>query len=147
MVDNPGPLRERAALSKMGLRTTTPRVEILQVLTDAGGHISAEELCEALGERGCGASRATVYRTLAKLEAAGVVRRAPAVGGPGRYELLWHSGASVTPEYAHFTCSQCGVVIDLPARHVHVTAEALEGATIRAVRLLGKCPRCQGNRA
>ena len=64
-----------ARLQDCGIRVTTPRLQIAEVLLAAPQHLSAEQLTEALRERGLAVSKATVYNTLNLFAAQGLIRQ------------------------------------------------------------------------
>src|SRR3974377_1037661 len=64
-----------ARLQGCGIRATTPRLQIAELLLAAPQHLSAEQLTEALRERGLPVSRATVTNTLNLFAAHGLIRQ------------------------------------------------------------------------
>jgi len=72
-------------LRRAGLRPTVARIAILQVVqADPAPGIGADEAYLRLLQRGTRTSLSTVYRTLAQLQAAGLLQSAPApVSAPG----------------------------------------------------------------
>jgi len=64
-----------ARLQGCGIRATTPRLQIAELLLAAPQHLSAEQLTEALKERGLAVSKATVYNTLNLFAAHGLIRQ------------------------------------------------------------------------
>lgn len=100
--------REWAArLTKAGLRVTRPRLLLLELLQELGGHQSAEDILRALRQRESTLPRASVYNVLQSLADRGVLMVADA--GPGRalYEVSdeWHH---------HLVCRECGALWDVP---------------------------------
>ena len=94
-------------LQKAGLKVTTPRVKILELLEVAEhGHMSAEEIYQQLLEEGEQTGLATVYRVLTQFEAAGLVLRHNFEGGRSVYEI--DRGA----HHDHMVCSETGQVIE-----------------------------------
>lgn len=69
-----------------GVRLTRQRRLIAEVLTAAHDHPDAQELHRRVAERHEGISLATVYRTLKRLEAEGIIERHAFREGPARYE-------------------------------------------------------------
>jgi Fur family transcriptional regulator, iron response regulator len=61
-------------LQACGIRATAPRLQIAELLLAAPQHLSAEQLTEALRQRGLGVSKATVYNTLNLFAAHGLIR-------------------------------------------------------------------------
>lgn len=100
---------EYPQLKKAGLKTTLPRVkvlELLQSLQDKDGqhHLTAEELYRRLSDEGSDFSLATVYRVLSHFESAGIVLRHHFEGGQARFELA--DGG----HHDHIVCVNCGKV-------------------------------------
>lgn len=106
----PGKLSEHALgerLRNAGLRVTRPRLLILSLLDELGGHHAADALCDVLVSRGILLPRASVYNVLGDLVQHGVVMMADV--GPGRalYEF------AARPHH-HFVCRECGGIVDVP---------------------------------
>jgi Fur family iron response transcriptional regulator len=76
----PEPIQELAAaeltaqLRACGIRATAPRLQIAELLLAAPQHLSAEQVTEALRQRGVAVSKATVYNTLNLFAAHGLIR-------------------------------------------------------------------------
>jgi Fe2+ or Zn2+ uptake regulation protein len=94
-------------LRRTGLKATRPRLLVLSLLQELGGHRSIDELIRGLKARGTPLPRASVYNVIATLVSRGLVMLADAGPGPALYELnlIWHH---------HFVCIECGTVIDIP---------------------------------
>jgi Fe2+ or Zn2+ uptake regulation protein len=97
-----------AALRRSGYRVTPQRLAVAKALTEAGRHLSAEELMDAVGDALPGVSLPTVYASLDALENAGLVRRVAGGRGPGLYD----AGPAA---HHHMVCRRCGAVTDLEA--------------------------------
>lgn len=94
-------------LQKVGLKVTTPRVKILELLEVAElGHMSAEEIYQQLLEDGEQTGLATVYRVLTQFEAAGLVLRHNFEGGRSVYEI------DRGEHHDHMVCSETGQVVE-----------------------------------
>ena len=88
-----------------GLKVTTPRVKILEVLENSDlRHMSAEDVYKALLERDEEIGLATIYRVLTQFEGAGLVQRHHFEGGQSVFELD-HGG-----HHDHIVCVDCGYV-------------------------------------
>ena len=74
------------ALRRAGVRITRQRAALLRVLAGAGDHPDATQLHARATEAGAAVSLATVYRTLAALEAQGVILKLEFEGEPARFE-------------------------------------------------------------
>jgi Fe2+ or Zn2+ uptake regulation protein len=94
-------------LRYVGLKATRPRLLILRLLQELGGHRSIDELLQELKARGTPLPRASAYNVIATLTARGLVMLADAGPGPALYEvsLTWHH---------HFVCVKCGRIEDIP---------------------------------
>jgi len=144
---DPAAWAERAfrELALRGHRAGGARAAVIERLASEGGCLTAQELAERLrgGTRTVGA--ASVYRALAALEEAGLVR--PADLGPGerRYELVHDDGS----HHHHVVCDRCGRTI---AFSDHGLEGAIEGVAKRLgvsidahdVVLRGTCRDCSG---
>lgn len=98
-----GPLLEQA-LKDAGYRITPPRRAVLRALDGGPVHVSAAEVL-SLGRKTCRSlSRASVYRTLEELEAAGALRGLPSPEG--------RVYVRVTDGHHHLVCRGCGAIED-----------------------------------
>jgi Fur family iron response transcriptional regulator len=64
-----------ARLQACSIRATAPRLQIAELLLAAPQHLSAEQLTDALRQRGLAVSKATVYNTLNLFAAHGLIRQ------------------------------------------------------------------------
>lgn len=94
-------------LRTAGLKTTRPRLLVLSLLQEFGGHRSIDELVQALRTQATPLPRASVYNVIGVLVSRGLVMLADAGPGHALYELsgTWHH---------HFVCMECGIVVDIP---------------------------------
>jgi Fe2+ or Zn2+ uptake regulation protein len=94
-------------LRQTGLKVTRPRLLVMGLLQELGGHRSIDELIRGLKARGTPLPRASVYNVISMLVNRGLVMLADAGPGPALYEvaLNWHH---------HFVCIDCGTIIDIP---------------------------------
>ncbi|MDQ3805819.1 MAG: transcriptional repressor [Acidobacteriota bacterium] len=99
--------RIEARLRGAELKLTPQRFAVLEYLTRAAGHPTAEQIGAALNRRFPQASRATVYNTLNALRDAGLVREVRLADGVARYE------SNIDPHH-HFVCRVCGRLEDVP---------------------------------
>lgn len=88
--------------------------------------------------------KASIWRILADLSEAGVLRRMDLGDRVWRYELH-DSCRSVAQNHSHFLCEDCGEVSCLPPLVLRTPEgsfpEALVGAELR-VRVTGRCAGC-----
>jgi Fe2+ or Zn2+ uptake regulation protein len=94
-------------IRETGLRVTRPRLLILSLLDELGGHHSADALCEILERKNVLLPRASVFNVLNDLVQHSLVMQADV--GPGRalyeFKTQWHH---------HFVCRECGGIVDVP---------------------------------
>ena len=86
------------------------REAILEVLTDADKHLSAEEIYKEVRTRCPAVGLTTVYRTLEILVAMGIVFKFDFGDGRARYELT--EGSQRGTHHHHLICTRCKRVID-----------------------------------
>ncbi|MDF7670309.1 ferric iron uptake transcriptional regulator [Orbaceae bacterium ESL0721] len=96
-----------AALKNAGLKVTSPRLKILEILRDpAHQHVTAEDLYKKLLELGDEIGLATVYRVLNQFDDAGIVTRHNFEGGKAVFEL------ATQEHHDHLVCLDCGEVFE-----------------------------------
>jgi Fur family ferric uptake transcriptional regulator len=144
---------ERAAqlLRSVGQRVTKPRLAVLAcVLAAKEEHLSADELLERVAAADASVHRATVYRTLEGLTAAGLLQHVHLDRGLTAYHLTdsvrGHTGAP----HLHGQCSHCGRIVDFPSDTLSDAAERVAHATgftldPAHVALSGLCIDCKGS--
>ena len=94
-------------LRDAGLKVTSPRLKILEVLeTSPERHLSAEAVYKALLDSGEEFGLATVYRVLTQFESAGLVARHNFEGGTAVFELTDRT------HHDHMVCLKTGDVIE-----------------------------------
>ena len=94
-------------LREVGLKVTSPRLKILEVLESSNErHMSAEGVYKALLETGEEFGLATVYRVLTQFESAGLVARHNFEGGTAVFELTDRT------HHDHMVCLKTGAVIE-----------------------------------
>ncbi|MDM8545429.1 ferric iron uptake transcriptional regulator [Candidatus Venteria ishoeyi] len=94
-------------LKRAGLKTTLPRMRILQLLEhNEQRHMSAEDVYKALLDSGDDIGLATVYRVLTQFETAGLVHRHHFESGLSVFEL--NQGT----HHDHLVCMKCGKIFE-----------------------------------
>lgn len=129
-----------ALVRARGGRATFSRRVLLEVLFDAEGHLSAEELAEAVQARVPDVHISTIYRNVEDLQRLGVIVHSHLGHGPATYQL-----ASLA--HAHFICAECGAMIEAPDelfRGLARTTKAKLGFSIdpHHFAILGRCADC-----
>lgn len=130
-----------ARLREAELRLTPQRFAVLEYLTRAPGHPTADQIAAEINRRFPRASRATVYNALKALRDAGLVREVATEEALTRYE------SNVEPHH-HFVCRSCGRIEDVPPGAVPAPSRVtLEGGPVVEtveVTLRGLCVACKG---
>ena len=129
-----------AYLRSQGGRSTSSRRILLEVLFEADGHMSAEELTEAVQRRAPDVHLSTVYRNLEELEHLGVLSHSHLGHGPSSYLLAAHA-------HAHLISATCGKTIEAPDdlfRGLARSAKVRLGFSIdpNHFAILGQCAEC-----
>ena len=128
-------------LREAGERVTRQRLLVSDALTAVGRQVTAQELYERLRRSEPRIGRATVFRTLEALAAAGVARRLEQDGHVYGY-------VACRPEHHHhLACDRCGRVEEIGESYIRPVAERVSadlGFTIDDARLdfYGRCARC-----
>jgi Fur family ferric uptake transcriptional regulator len=94
-----------ATLKEKGLKLTPQRMLIADIIHDAQGHLTAEEIIGYVQAKMPGVNKSTIYRTLLILEEAGCVYKSE-LGN----EFIYHHTEEA--HHHHLVCSQCGKTID-----------------------------------
>ncbi|HEX6140356.1 MAG TPA: Fur family transcriptional regulator [Candidatus Limnocylindria bacterium] len=130
-------------LRAAGERVTPQRLLVAEALDAVPGQVSAQELWERIRRRHPRIGRATVFRTLDALVAAGVARR---------LERERHASGYVACEprhHHHLACSGCGAVLDIDETLIRPVAETVAAATGFVIDdalldFYGRCATCAG---
>ena len=123
-------------------RTTSQRAEILGVVRQAEGHLTAGEIFERVRRRDPRIAYGTVYRTLHLLAERGLIQELTFADAASRYDKR-------VDRHDHVSCRECGLILDvdvpiaLIARHV---AEEQSGFAVESHHTVfaGRCPACLG---
>jgi Fur family ferric uptake transcriptional regulator len=92
-------------LKEKGLKLTPQRRLIVDIIHDAKGHLTAEEIIGYVRAKMPGVNKSTIYRTLELLKEAGCVYKSEL-----RDESIYHH--TEDGHHHHLVCSQCGKTID-----------------------------------
>jgi Fur family ferric uptake transcriptional regulator len=133
----------REQLRAAGLRTTSARLAVLQLLSLATSPLSHADVADRLASMDF--DRATIYRNLVELADAGLVSRSELGDHVWRFELRRSTG-ELSGEHPHFVCVDCGEVSCLPSGSVSVKrSPGTKHNSIREVTevlLKGRCGQC-----
>ena len=105
-----GPYWWAGRLRKHSYRVTVPRQAILDVLSKAAKHLSAEDIYLKVHRVYPEIGLTTVYRTLNLLTQIGMVLKFDFGDGRARYELS--SGPKQERHHHHLVCTKCNRIID-----------------------------------
>jgi Fur family peroxide stress response transcriptional regulator len=131
------------ALRTRGLRLTGPRRVVLEVVRGTDSHPTAERVHEMVRRRLPRVSLGTVYRNLRLLVEQGLVKELP--GPHARFD-------GNLSEHHHFTCLDCGRIVDVAgtvtephARALcsRVAAEAGLHVSHHRIDFYGRCAECR----
>lgn len=125
-------------------RFTGQQREMVNYIFAKHNHFDAEELLDAMKQEGIRVSRATAYRTLAKLVDAGLLRRLE-IGPRTHYEHDYGY-----PQHDHLVCERCDKIIEFQQPEIEtlmreVCSEHLFQMTGHTLIVRGVCAEC--NRA
>ena len=128
-------------LRAAGERVTRQRLVVADALAATGRQATAQDLYEGLRGRAARIGRATVFRTLEALVAAGVARRLEQEGHVYAYV------ACRPGHHHHLACSRCGRVEEIGEAYIRPVADRVaadHGFRIDDGRLdfYGVCARC-----
>jgi Fur family transcriptional regulator, peroxide stress response regulator len=122
-------------------RSTAQRSEILAVVREAEGHLTAGEIFERVRQKDSRIAYGTVYRTLHLLAERGLIQELTFADAASRYDKR-------SDRHDHVFCRDCGLILDvdvpiaLIARHV---AEEQSGFAVESHHTVfaGRCPACR----
>jgi Fur family transcriptional regulator, ferric uptake regulator len=133
-------------LKKAGLKSTVPRMQILELLLDADNkkHLSAEDVYKILLSQDKDTGLATVYRVLTQFEQAGLVRRHHFDGIHSIFEL------DEGDHHDHLVCLKCGKVEEFFDDDIeqlqHKIAKKYDFTmSDHSLYLYGKCSDCKAS--
>jgi Fur family ferric uptake transcriptional regulator len=132
------------ALAEAGYRSSAPREEVIDAISELGCSITAREIADLLRERGSGVGLASIYRALDLLDRLGLVKRFDVGEGVARYEAALPGG----DHHHHLVCDSCGTVEPFEDDRLEEAIHGLSGKTEFAVAahdvtLHGECPACR----
>jgi len=128
-------------LLKRGIRPSPQRIKILECLMGSANHPTVDRIYTHLVSDLPTLSKSTIYNTLNRFVASGLVRPVMVDEGETRYD-------AAVEDHGHFKCESCGTIYDF---HVEIdTWESDELAefdiTQRDVYFFGTCSDCLNKR-
>jgi Fur family transcriptional regulator, ferric uptake regulator len=130
-----------ALVREQGGRATYARRLLLEVLFEASGHLTAEDLATAVQAKAPDVHLSTIYRNLDELQKLGVIVHTHLGHGPATYHLAKLA-------HCHLVCEECGTIIDVPEdlfRSLNRATKERFGFAVdpRHFAVLGLCERCR----
>ena len=140
-------------LKQNGLKVTTQRVAILEVLDNRPGeHLTAEELYDQVREKFPEIGIATVYRTIQVLSELNLIDKLNLDDGYVRYEISKGNSTEVSHHHHHLICLDCGNVYAFQDDLLETLEERIMDTmgfqvVDHEVKLYGHCKSCKANKS
>jgi len=133
----------REQLKRRGLRLTTQRKLVLEVLHEQPAPVSAESVFESIQHKNPSFDRSTVYRTLDLLKEIGLVQE---IHSNDRQHYYEHTG--MQKPHVHLVCQKCGGIFTVEQELFHSLQTALSQkigfeADWTQMTIPGVCLNCQ----
>ena len=131
-------------LEEHNLKHTKQREAILDTFLQAKGHVTGEQLYQAVRNAHSNIGFTTVYRTMKLLCDAGLANERHFDDGITRYEIEHE-------HHDHLVCTKCGKIIEFECQMIETTQmEIAERYEFRVLRhrheLYGHCADCRDDR-
>lgn len=129
-------------LRDAGFKITNARAVVIQVMEDAGGHLTSAQVVEEVARRDPAVGRASVFRTLDLLSRLSLIRPTFVDGSGAPVFVLLPGG-----HHHHIVCTGCGKVIEFHHCGLDVLTAKLEresGVRIAGhlLEFYGTCETC-----
>ena len=139
------PENNRRALNVTGMRVTSQRALILEIIRRGQGHLDADEVYRRARQKQPRLSLSTVYRTLQAFKRLGLIEEVHFDEAHHHYEV------KPPAQHHHLVCLGCGRIIEFRyplARYVKRNVAEAKGFDITSteVRMTGYCPKCRQER-
>jgi Fur family ferric uptake transcriptional regulator len=128
-------------LREAGLKSTSPRLAVLKILSEIKKPITAQELFKKLKKSDM--DLVTLYRTLASFEEKGLLRRVDLQKDVIYYELN-------DEHHHHIVCTNCNKIEDFENREVERVLEKIAKKSVNfgniknhSLELFGLCRECK----
>jgi Fur family ferric uptake transcriptional regulator len=130
-------------LKNQGLRLTSERRALIQLVLNFKGHFNAEKLLRRAQDQKLRISRATVYRLLPLLKEIGVLQTSLVFEGQTHFELAWEKD-----HHDHLVCSKCNKVVEFQNGEIEKLQHQIAkqyGFTLEnhVMELHGVCKNCR----
>lgn len=133
---------KRRALSSAGLRITSQRALILDIISQGHEHLDADEVYRLTRERKPSLSLSTVYRNLQTLKKLGLVKELHFDESHHHYEV------KPSAEHHHLVCIGCGKIVEFECELSHKMRQEIareKGFEVTGVEvhMSGYCAECR----
>lgn len=130
------------ALRSAGYKLTTPRLTIIEILEQHGGHLTSTELVDLVQERDPSIGRASVFRTLELMIKLGIIW--PTLQGGSTVNYMLMPGG----HHHHVICTNCNKLIEFENCHLDGLIKTVQdqyGVRIdgHLLELYGLCSDCR----
>ena len=130
------------ALNTAGVRVTSQRALILEIIRQGKGHLDADEIYRQARGKQPRLSLSTVYRTMRTLKKLGLVEELHFDDTHHHYEV------KPPTEHHHLVCLGCGKVVEFQCRLTlkmkrDIAMEKDFEVTGVEVQMTGYCPKCR----
>lgn len=126
-------------LKQHHLKATPQRIAIIDVMQHTG-HISIEELYNAVREKFASISLATLYKNIHSMMDARLIREVKISGSKTKYEVDKGS-------HAHLICKQCSELKDIDVDPLALLQKSMAMSQYKmddvSIVISGICPECQ----
>lgn len=132
-------------LNTAGLRSTSQRALILDIIHRGRGHLDADEVYRRARKKKPRLSLSTVYRNLLTLKELGLIEEVHFDEGHHHYEI------KPSIEHHHLVCLGCGKVVEFECpvsqkMKEDISREKDFKVITAEVRMTGYCPTCRQTR-
>ena len=136
-------LPDLKTLRPAGGKRSTKRDRILEIFLKQEGHLSADDLVDAVRREAPGIGRATVYRSLQWMVGAGIARKVDFGEGRSRFEPSYRH-----PRHFHLICTTCHRSSEFLSSDVESLMEEIAAArdfepAQQVVQIFGTCDDCR----
>lgn len=139
-------------LKKNGLKVTTQRITILEVLQSRPDkHLTVEEIYDCVKEQYPDIGLATVYRTIQVLSELNLIDKLNLDDGYVRYEIGKMENNGQIHHHHHLICLNCGSVFTFEDDLLETLEERIKNSmdfqvVDHEVKLFGYCKTCRENK-
>ena len=126
---------------KIGQRNTQQRQTIFEIIKDAQGPLTVNEILVKADAKKLQIGIATIYRTIKLLLENKDISQVVLPDGQSRYE----TSRQADHHHHHLHCNECGKVIDVHKCCEHLHASEVEGHLVHRheITLFGVCKDCR----